>query len=101
MLRHDELITMATRFDLGQGVELIRLPSTHSGESRARWYVTRGNEYILHRQQGWLPYASVEDGDFFFPDPDSAFEYFLRTGYTAIEEYHDRELASEDFSPEA
>jgi len=89
MLHHDDLITMATRFDLGRGVELIRLPSAYSLESQPRWYVTRSNEYILHRRKGWLPYSSVGDGDFFFPDADSAFDYFLQTGYGTLEECMD------------
>jgi hypothetical protein len=77
---------MATRFDLGRGVELIRVPSSDTGGAKPRWYITRGNEYVLHRRMGWLHYDSVTDGDFFFTDVDSAFSFFVRTGYGIYEQ---------------
>lgn len=86
MFQHSQLITMVTRFDLGRGVELVRLPQVCSSETAPRWYITRANEYILHRREGWMPYTSVADGDFLFPDPDSAFAHFLKTGYGVFED---------------
>lgn len=86
MSRYFELIRMATRFDLGQGVELIRIPAIYGNESNPRWYITRGNDYILHRRMGWVRYDSVNDGDFLFPDVDSAFSFFSKAGIDMSEQ---------------
>jgi len=77
---HFDLIRMATRFDLGQGIELVRIPAIYGNETNPRWYITRGNDYILHRRMGWVRYDTVSDGDFLFPDVDSAFSFFSEAG---------------------
>ena len=77
---HFDLIRMATRFDLGQGIELIRIPAIYGNETNPRWYITRGHDYILHRRMGWVRYDTVSDGDFLFPDVDSAFSFFSEAG---------------------
>ena len=87
MSRHLDLISMATRFDLGQGVELIRIPSIYANETNPRWYVTRGNDYILHRRMGWLRYDAVADGDFLFPDAEAAFTFYTKAGCGVYEQH--------------
>jgi hypothetical protein len=86
VLLHFELISMATRFDLGQGIELIRIPAIYGNETNPRWYITRGNDYILHRRMGWVRYDSVSDGEFLFPDVDSAFSFFSKAGVDISEQ---------------
>jgi hypothetical protein len=80
------LYGMATKFDLGLGVELVRIPSTYTREGEIRWYVTRDNSHILHCVQGWVPYTSVVDGNFFFPNPEIAFSHFVKIGYETLSE---------------
>jgi hypothetical protein len=85
--RHLDLTSMATRFDLGQGVELIRVPSTYATETNPRWYITHGIDYILHRYMGWVRYDAVGDGNFLFPDANTAFWFYMKGACGVYERY--------------
>ncbi|HYL13776.1 MAG TPA: hypothetical protein VEV41_12115 [Terriglobales bacterium] len=86
MLQRADLLSMATRFDLGHGVELVRISAAYDANSRNRWYVTHGNDHVLHCRLGWIAYRSVVDSDFFFSDAESAFSFFLKVGYNGFGE---------------
>jgi hypothetical protein len=96
MAQRTDLLSMATRFDLGYGVELVRIPAVYDASGRNRWYVTHGHDHVLHCRLGWIAYRSIVDGDFFFPDAESAFHFFLKVGDAALAKADSRDSIATD-----